>query len=66
MKTKCRRVASHVFSTGLNASVNWPWSVTTLTKVRQWESQIVRLTFRPEMKAAESRVEYRKKTSRTI
>ena len=48
MKTKCQRVVSHVFSTALNSSINWPWTVTTLTKVRLWESQIQRLTLRPK------------------
>ena len=27
MRTECERVVSQVFSTGLNGSVNWPWSV---------------------------------------
>ena len=36
-KTKCQRVGSHVFSTALNCTFNWPWSVTMLTKVRLWE-----------------------------
>ena len=48
MKTKCQRVVSHVFSMTLNVNVNWPWSVTPLTKVRAWESHILRLTFRPQ------------------
>ena len=61
MKTKCRRVVSRVFSTALNGSVNCNWSATTMTKVRQWESQILRLTFRPKMKAGESWVEYGKR-----
>ena len=25
--TRCERVASHVFSTALNGSANWPWRV---------------------------------------
>ena len=31
---KCRRVNSHVYSTALNDSLNWPWSGARLTKVR--------------------------------
>ena len=38
MKTKCRRVLSHVCSTALNSSVNWPWSVAMLAEVRAWEA----------------------------
>ena len=26
MTTKCKRVHSHVYSTVLNGSINWPWS----------------------------------------
>ena len=38
MKTKCRRVLSHVYSTAQNGSVNWPWSVAMLAEVRAWEA----------------------------
>ena len=55
-----------IFSTALNDSVNWPCSVTTLTKVSQWESKILRLTLRPRVTAGKSCVNYRKRTSRTV
>ena len=61
-KTKCHRVVSHVFSTALNCCVNWPWSVTTLTKVLQWDTKILHRAFTPTMNAREVWVEYRKRT----
>ena len=47
MTTKCKLVHSHVYSTVLNGSVNWPWSGAMINKVRASESQILRHTFRP-------------------
>ena len=41
MKTKCCRVVSHVLGTAVNGSK----VLTTLTEVRAWESQILRLPF---------------------
>ena len=38
-------MVTHLFSTALNGSVSWLWSVTTLTEVRAWESKIMRLAF---------------------
>ena len=37
-------VASHVFGTGLNGSVNWSWSV------KKWENKIPRMTFKPKIR----------------
>ena len=37
MQAKCRRVFSHLYSTALNGSTNWPWSDTMLDKARAWE-----------------------------
>ena len=34
MLTKCWRVLSHVSSTALNGSINWPWSAAMIDKVR--------------------------------
>ena len=34
MTTKCRRIHSHVYSTILNGSINWPWSGAMINKVR--------------------------------
>ena len=44
LKDKCQRVHSHVYSTVLKSSINWPWSGATITKVQAWESQILRQT----------------------
>ena len=40
---KCKRVHSHVYSTVLNGSSNWPWSGAMINKVRAWEAKILRL-----------------------
>ena len=61
-KTKCRRVLSHACSTALDGSVNWPWSVTMLAKVRTWEATILR----PKMYAGESWVGFRKREQRSL
>ena len=50
MTAKCKRVHSHVYSTVLNGSINWPWSEAIINKVRAWEAQMLRLTFRPRMR----------------
>ena len=42
-----------------HGSVNLPGSVTTLTKVRQWETKIFHLRLRPKMMAGENWVGYR-------
>ena len=52
--------------TALNGSVNWPWSVTMLAMVRAWESEILRLTLRPEISAVESWVGCRKRTAKSM
>ena len=44
MKTKGHTVVSHVFPTAMKGSVGWLWNVTTLTKVRQWDTRIMHLT----------------------
>ena len=66
MFTKCQRVLSHVNSTPLSGSVNWPWSVAMIDKVRAWETKILRLTFRPRMKPEETWVGYRKRTAQSL
>ena len=66
MKTKCRRVVSHVYCTALFGRVTWPWSVTMLAKVRAWKAKTLRLTLRPEMYAGESWVGYRKRTAKSM
>ena len=30
-------MVSHIFSTALNGSVNWPWSMERVAKVTRWE-----------------------------
>ena len=64
MTTKCKRVRSHVYSTVLNSSINWPWSGAMINKVRAWESQILRLTFRPRRMPGESWVTCKVRTPR--
>ena len=64
MAAKCKRVHSHVYSTVLNGSNNWPWSGAMINKVRTWEAQILRLTFRPRMRPDETWVTYKLRTSR--
>ena len=54
MTTKCKRVHSHVYSTVLKGSIDWPWSGAMINKVRAWESQILCLTFRPRMRPNET------------
>ena len=61
LKTKCERVVSHVFSNALNGNVSWPLSLARTTEVRRWETQILRLTFRPRMGAGGDWVEYRRR-----
>ena len=39
MANKCKRVHSHVYSTVLNGSTNWPWSGAMINKVRALESE---------------------------
>ena len=56
-------MVSHVFSTALNESVNWGWSMERVVKVMRWESKIMRLTLKPRMKAGEDWVDYRRRTS---
>ena len=56
LKNKCERVHSHVYSTVLNGSINSPWSGAMITKVRAWEFQMLRLTFRPRMRLDEGRL----------
>ena len=36
---KCKRVRSHVYSTVLNGSINWPWSGAMINKVGAWEAK---------------------------
>ena len=55
MMTKCKRDRSHVYSTALNGSINWPWS----------GALILRLTFRPRMRPDETWVGYKIRTSRS-
>ena len=59
MTTKCKRVHSHVFSTVLDGSINWPWSDATIIKVHAWEAQILGLTFRLRMRPDETCVSYK-------
>ena len=59
MTTKCKRDHSHVYSTVLNGSTNWPWSGAMINKVRAWEIQILRLTFRPGRMPDEPWVTYK-------
>ena len=47
MKTRCQRVLSHVYSTTLNDSVNWSWSIDMLTRVLVWESKFHVSPFAP-------------------
>ena len=64
MMIKCKRVHSHVYSTVLNGSINWPWSGAVIHKVRAWESQILRLTLRPHRMPDETWVTHKIRTSR--
>ena len=64
MTTTCKRVHSHVYSTVLHGSINWPWSGAMINKVRPWESQILRLTFRPRRMPDDTWVIYKIRTSR--
>ena len=66
MLTLCRRVLSHVKSTALNGSINWPWSAAVINNVRAWEAKILRFTFKPRMKPGETWVGYRKKTAQSL
>ena len=59
---KCKRV--HLYSTVLNGSINWPWSGAMINKVRAWESQILRLFFRPRRMTDETWVTHKIRTSR--
>ena len=51
MTTKCKRVHSHVYNSALNGSIIWLWSGAMINKVRAWEGQKLRLTFRPPHEA---------------
>ena len=66
LKTKCRRVVSHVFSTALNGSVNWNWTVTITCMVHYWETKILRLTLRPKMLPGEEWITYKARTARVM
>ena len=66
MAAKSKRVHRHVYSTVLNGSDNWPWSGAKINKVRAWEAQILRLTFRPCMRPDETWVTCRIRTSRSM
>ena len=57
---------SHVYSTVLNGSISWPWSGAMMNKVRAWEENVLRLTFRPRMRSDETWVGYRTRTSRFL
>ena len=61
MTAKCERVHSHVYSTVLNGSINWPWSGATINKVRAW---VLRLTFRPRKRPDKTWEAYKIRTSR--
>ena len=63
MTAKCKRVHSHVCSTVLNGSINWPLRGAMINKVRAWEAQILRLTFRPRMRLDETWVGCKIRTS---
>ena len=52
---------SQVFSTGLNGSANWPCNVERVMRVKKWETKILRMTFRPDVKVGEGWVDYRKR-----
>ena len=52
MAAKCERVHTY-----------WPWSGAMMNKVRAWEANILRLTFRPRMRPDETWVGYRTRTS---
>ena len=64
MTTKCKQFHSHVYSTVLNGSINWPWSGAMINKARAWEGQILRLSIRPRMRPDETWVGYKTRTSR--
>ena len=66
MSSTCRRVLSHVQSTALNGSIKWPWSAAMIDKVRAWEAQILRLTFRPCMKPDENWVGHTKRNAQSL
>ena len=38
LRTKCTRVVSQVFSTGLTGSLNWPWSGSRVMREKKWEN----------------------------
>ena len=61
---KCKRMHSHVISTILNGSINWPWSGAMINKVRACEAQILHLTFRTRMRPDETWVGDKIRTSR--
>ena len=62
MTAKCKRVHSHVYSTVLNGSIDWPCSGAMTNKVRALEAQVLRLTFKPRMKPDETWVGYKNKS----
>ena len=61
---KCKRVHSHMHSTAMNGSTDWPWSGVIINKVRGWEAKVLRLTFRLRMRPAETWVGYRTRTAK--
>ena len=48
-------MVSKVCSTGSNGSVNWPWSVRSVTRAKMVNTTILQMTFRPQMKAGVGR-----------
>ena len=56
----------HVFCTALHDSVNWLWSAARGTKTHNWESKILRPTFRLRMRTGEDWVEHRNRSSEAI
>ena len=49
VRRKCDRGVSHVSGTALDGSVNWPWRMERVVKIKRWESKILCLTLRPRM-----------------
>ena len=66
MTTTCRRVHSQACSTALNGSINWLWSGGMINKVRAWEANIRRLTFRPRFKPDETWIGYQRRTAQSL
>ena len=66
LKNRRQRVVSHVFSTALNSSLNWNWTINIARMVRYWETKIMRLTLRPKMLLGEEWVAYKARTVRMM